>query len=249
MRRIAPRDRPARVALELVPAVQAKLARDRKEPAGDALGVRARVPDVVDARVVGLADRDGAGIAGFEHARADLPSDGVDLLDDVDHRMLLSFGAGVRSCESARPPTTGELGRQRFQGRGPETPEPVEPRVDVAQRGCVHGVEAPGALGPHAGEAAVAQDAEVLRDARLRDPEVGLDGRADRTGGHLAVGEQFEDPPTHRVAEHIECVHPAIYIRFCLYKSSRIYARLRSRSRAGARRASAPRRRAGRSST
>ena len=47
----------------------------------------------------------------------------------------------------------------------------------------------------------------MLGYGRLGDPELVLDDRADRAGGQLALGEQFEDPPAHRVAKHIERVH------------------------------------------
>lgn len=47
----------------------------------------------------------------------------------------------------------------------------------------------------------------MLGDRRLRDPELGLNGRADGAGGHLALGDQLENPATHRIAEYIERVH------------------------------------------
>ena len=50
----------------------------------------------------------------------------------------------------------------------------------------------------------------MLRDGRLRDPELGLDDGGDRPRAQLAVGEQLEDPPPDRVAEDIERVHGRI---------------------------------------
>ena len=47
----------------------------------------------------------------------------------------------------------------------------------------------------------------MLGYGRLGDPELLLDDRADRAGTQLAPGEQLENPPAHRVAEHIERVH------------------------------------------
>ena len=64
----------------------------------------------------------------------------------------------------------------------------------------------------------------MLGDGRLGDPELLLDDRADRAGGQLALGEQLEDPPAHRVAEHIERVHVPENIRIYLYKSTLILA-------------------------
>jgi hypothetical protein len=47
----------------------------------------------------------------------------------------------------------------------------------------------------------------VLRDSRLGDAELVLDGRADGTGALLTRGEQFEDPPANGIAEDVESVH------------------------------------------
>src|SRR5204863_7823699 len=63
------------------------------------------------------------------------------------------------------------------------------------------------AIGPHRREAVLAQDLQLPRDGRLRDPELLLDDRADRAGGPLAAGQQLEDPAAHRVAEHVERMH------------------------------------------
>jgi hypothetical protein len=45
---------------------------------------------------------------------------------------------------------------------------------------------------------------------RLRDAELGLDGRGQLAGRPLAAGEQFQDAPPDRVAEDVERVHAAI---------------------------------------
>ena len=42
-------------------------------------------------------------------------------------------------------------------------------------------------------------------------PNSGWIGLADRAGGQLAVGQQLEDPPPHRVAEDVERFHAAMY--------------------------------------
>jgi len=49
----------------------------------------------------------------------------------------------------------------------------------------------------------------MLRDGRLRDPELPLNGRADRAGGQLTLGKELENPAAYRIAEHIERVHAA----------------------------------------
>jgi hypothetical protein len=49
----------------------------------------------------------------------------------------------------------------------------------------------------------------VLRDRRLRDPELGLDDGRDRSGGQLTVGQQLQDAAADRVSENVERVHDA----------------------------------------
>ncbi|MGH3214002.1 MAG: hypothetical protein ACRDL9_05420 [Trebonia sp.] len=54
---------------------------------------------------------------------------------------------------------------------------------------------------------------------RLRDTELGLDGRGQLAGRPLAAGQQFQDAPPDRVAKNVERVHAAIasvqtYIRW-----------------------------------
>ncbi len=83
------------------------------------------------------------------------------------------FGSAAR--EAPFTFATREVGRERVESLLPEAAERVEPCVDVVERRRVDGVEPPGALGPDRREAALAQDLEVLRDGRLRDPELGLD--------------------------------------------------------------------------
>jgi len=78
---------------------------------------------------------------------------------------------------------------------------------DEAQRRGVDRVEAAGAVGPHVHEPALPQHPEVLRHRRLRDPELGLDRLRDRPRGCLALEQEFEDAPAHRVAEDVERVH------------------------------------------
>jgi hypothetical protein len=45
---------------------------------------------------------------------------------------------------------------------------------------------------------------------RLRDTELGLDGRGQLAGRLLAVGEQFQDAPPDRLAKNVERVHATI---------------------------------------
>jgi hypothetical protein len=47
----------------------------------------------------------------------------------------------------------------------------------------------------------------MLRDGGLADRELGLDDSSDGARRHLAIGEQFEDPAPHRIAQYVERVH------------------------------------------
>ena len=69
------------------------------------------------------------------------------------------------------------------------------------------GVQAARALAAHAGEAAVAQHAQVLRHRGLRDAELALHRLDDGARGLLAAGQGLEDAAAHRIAEHVEGVH------------------------------------------
>ena len=115
-----------------------------------------------------------------------------------------------------------ELGLQGVQVRRPESAESLEPRVDVAHGRGVDRIKAAGADGAYRGEARHAQDAQVGRDAGLRDAELALDDLADRASGLLAVGKQFEDAASDGIGEDVEGVHAArnisdsVYIRQCL---------------------------------
>ena len=150
------------------------------------------------------------GLAGREPAAADLALDGLDLVDDVDHRVRLLRGWSVVAVrEAALALAARELGRERVEPLVPEPAEVVEPVVELVERRRVDGVQPARALRPDRREPAVAQDLEVLRDGRLRDPELGLDDRRDRARGQLAVGEQLEDPAADRVSEDVERVHAA----------------------------------------
>ena len=137
-------DRPAGVALELVPAVDAQVTRDREEPARDALGVRARIPDVVDLGGVDLADRARPRFAGL-HARLPTSRRWTALICWSTSIMPFLLLSRCAACE---------LGGERIERRGPERAEAVEPVVDLAQRFGLHRVEPACSLRAARGEAA-----------------------------------------------------------------------------------------------
>jgi hypothetical protein len=111
---------------------------------------------------------------------------------------------------AALAPAAAELGAEGVEALVPEAAVALEPAVDLLQGRGVDGVQAPGAVGADGGEAVLAQDAQVLRHARLRDAELGLDDGTDGARGLLAVGEELEDAPADRVAEDVERVHGPI---------------------------------------
>src|SRR3954467_4380491 len=89
----------------------------------------------------------------------------------------------------------------------PEPTEAGEPFVDVAQRLPVDGVKPTLAVGPHGGEAVVAQDLQVLGYCGLADIELVLDGRADDACRQFACCQQFENAPSDRITQYVESVH------------------------------------------
>jgi hypothetical protein len=115
---------------------------------------------------------------------------------------------------------SGQLGAEGVEALFPEPAEPVQPRVDLAQRRGVDCVEPPGALGPYGREPAVAQHAQMLGDGGLGDPELGPYDVRDRPGGPFTVGQQFQNASAHRVAKDVEGVHGGDCIALRLYKST-----------------------------
>ena len=67
----------------------------------------------------------------------------------------------------------------RFEGvepLAPEHSEVLEPTIQLAERAGIDGIQAPCALGPDGREAVLPEHLQVLRDRRLRDAELSLDG-------------------------------------------------------------------------
>lgn len=79
-----------------------------------------------------------------------------------------------------------DFGRQSVEVVGPEAAKAVEPRVDFAQGCGLDGIDPPRSLGARDGEAAVAQDFQMLRDGGLGDAEFFLDRLNEGTGRRLA---------------------------------------------------------------
>ena len=125
----------------------------------------------------------------------------VDLMVDVNLNHVASL---MSRCRLPRATSVAE----RVEVWCPESAERVEPLVDVAQRAAVHRVQPPLTVRPHRRETVVPQHLQVLGYRRLADRELALDGGADRARRHLAVGEQFQNAPPHRIAKDVERVHP-----------------------------------------
>ena len=91
------------------------------------------------------------------------------------------------------PLASSEFGRQRVEWLIPGMAESVQPDIDLIQSGRLEAVQPACSLGSHRGEPAVSQHPEMLRDARLADPELLLDDGGDGAGGQFPVCEEFED--------------------------------------------------------
>src|SRR5258707_9013304 len=89
LRWVAALDSAARIALDLEAAAKPQFAGDWQEPTGDAFRIGARVPEVVDAGLIGLADRHDPGLARRYNAGPAQPSHGADLVPEFDHGVLL----------------------------------------------------------------------------------------------------------------------------------------------------------------
>src|SRR6478752_4576655 len=89
----------------------------------------------------------------------------------------------------------------------PEPAESTDPFVDIAEAAAVDGIHASLGVGAYRSEAVLAQHLQVLRHRGLRDRELVADRRADGASGQFAVGQQFQDPSTDRIAQDVERVH------------------------------------------
>ena len=118
---------------------------------------------------------------------------------------------GVLFGETPGAATAGELGAEGVEVRLPEPPERVEPGRGVLERLRRDGVEAAGTLRPHRREPRLAQYPQMLRHRGLRDAELALHLLADLAGAALALCQEFEDAPAHRVSEDVERVHETMF--------------------------------------
>ena len=188
---------------------------DRQHPATDPVRVGQRVPDVGHRRRVAAVHlhRHEVAILG------DIAADGADLLGDVENAgsvMLAPHGQGWS------PPGTAAAGQL-----GAESVEPMTPRTcGTARASCrpggatrPPGVDPAGSGLAHAGEAGFAKHPELLGNRRLADPELGRDRRHHLPGGMFPLGEDLQDPPPDRVAQHVQRVHTTDSIDSDLYKS------------------------------
>ena len=107
-------------------------------------------------------------------------------------------------------PAAGELGLQCVESLVPEPAELVQPRVNLTQRPGLHGVEPTSPLSPDRREPVLTQNAQMLGDGRRRQCELDPDHVRDHARGLLAVDEQLQNAPTHRVTEDVERVHDDI---------------------------------------
>jgi len=112
----------------------------------------------------------------------------------------------------------GQLGAERVESLFPGSTQVRDPGLDGIERGGVDGVQAAGAAWPEAGEPVVSQHPEMLRDGRLRDPELATDDVRDLACRAFACGEQFEDSTSRGDPEHVESFHRSNCFSSDLYK-------------------------------
>src|SRR4051812_41861272 len=102
---------------------------------------------------------------------------------------------------------------QRVQPARPVAAVGLEPGVDLRERLRAQAGDAAPGGGSHADQPRLAEDPEVLGDARLADRQ-GLHELADRP---LALAQQVEDAPARRLGQDLECACHAAYISVQLY--------------------------------
>lgn len=100
-----------------------------------------------------------------------------------------------------------DLGAERIERWGGTWPQPGEPPLEFGQGPGIQFVQAPVAVSMHYSKMVVPQYFQVLRDGRLRDPELTTDHVAQVSGHPWALGEHFEYPATHRIRQNLETVH------------------------------------------
>src|SRR5262249_59124405 len=93
----------------------------RADPGGEGLGSGARFAVVLGGGGMGLADGGGGALPRLEHTRSDLPPDGIDLLFDVDHDVVISFvvppGSARRRSRLPRASSVASASRCGVQKR------------------------------------------------------------------------------------------------------------------------------------
>jgi hypothetical protein len=105
------------------------------------------------------------------------------------------------------PAFRGDLGVQGVERLIPHVAESLEPEVDRAKRLRLDRIQAACALGTDARKPVFSEDAQVLGDRGLRDPELRGDHLDHRSRCELAGGQQLEDATPHGIGEDLERVH------------------------------------------
>src|SRR3569623_1149225 len=93
-----------------------------------------------------------------------------------------------------------EMGAERVELAAPESAIGGEPAVELRNGFGPQRIDAPLPLAPHADQPGLAQQLEMLGNARLADLHR-LDDLARRP---LAHAQQVEDLPASRIGEHVE---------------------------------------------
>ena len=89
----------------------------------------------------------------------------------------------------------------------PESAEPIEPLIDILQRRAINRIQPPLTVGAYRSETIVPQDFQMLRNRRLADRELILDGRGDVARRHLTIGEELQNAAPYWLPQDVERVH------------------------------------------
>ena len=100
-----------------------------------------------------------------------------------------------------------DLGAERIERWGGTWPQPGEPVLEFGQGPGIQFVQAPVSVTVNHSEMVVPQYFQVLRDSRLRDPELTADDVAEISGRPQALREHFEYPAADRIRQNLEPVH------------------------------------------
>jgi hypothetical protein len=94
----------------------------------------------------------------------------------------------------------------------PETVVALQPALELLERRGAQGVDAALGVDANADQSGVTEDAQMLGDLRLAEPEA-TDHIANGAG---AIAQEFDDMESVGLCERAECVHHGLHYYSCL---------------------------------